>query len=298
MGTNPNPTKTRPQRPTNARTTHRATRPRASLGHPVDAADWYRPRPGTGSRVTVGLGLVLTIAWYLLRGLARYRAEARRLVERLSPWTTRLHAWVMSAPITFTYMAIFTASTVVQRTSPPRLIDLLTKLNSSNLFRLGDDPVEVLLTSAFWVADHGSDLATYLIVFGTVVAWAERRYGSPRMLLIGASAHVFGSLLTAALEKGAIETGRLPDRIAFATDVGVSYVEVGSCAAAVLVMAGWMRLAGTVVMFVMVGIPVIVDHTIWDVGHLLATLCGLTAALLLRLAGPLRAPPPLAPPWS
>ncbi|MEU0931842.1 MULTISPECIES: rhomboid-like protein [unclassified Embleya] len=246
--------------------------------------------------MTVALGLSLAIAWYVLRGLARRWAWARRCVRVLSPWTARLHAWVLSAPVTFTYIAIFTASTVVQRTSPPRLIDLLTKLNSTNLLRLGDDPLEALLTSAFWVADHGSGLATYMVVFGTIVAWAERRYGSPRMLLIGASGHVFGSLLTAAVEKGAIEAGRLPHKIAFATDVGVSYVEVGSCAAAVLIMSGWVRLAGTAVMFVSVGLPVIVDHTIWDLGHLFATLCGLTAAVLLRAVGPLRAPPPLRTP--
>ncbi|MGC0414585.1 rhomboid-like protein [Embleya sp. AB8] len=246
--------------------------------------------------MTVVLGLGLVVAWYLLRGLARRWAWARRLVKWLSPWTARLHVWVLSAPITYTYIAIFTASTVVQRTTPPRLIDLLTKLNSTNLFRLGRQPVEALLTSAFWVADHGSGLATYVFVFGTVVAWAERRYGSPRMLLIGASAHVFGSLITAAVEKGAIRAGRLPHKIAYATDVGVSYVEVGSCAAAVLIMAGWFRLIGVAVMFVTVGLPVIMDHSIWDFGHLIATLCGLTAALLVRLAGPLRKPPPLRPP--
>nr|WP_202511423.1 rhomboid-like protein [Streptomyces sp. SID3343] len=232
----------------------------------------------------------------MLRGLARRWEWARRWVAVISPWTARLHTWVLSAPITFTYMAIFTASTVVQRTSPPRLIDLLTKLNSTNLFRLGNDPIEALLTSAFWVADHGSGLLMYLIVFGTVVAWAERRYGSPRMLVIGASGHVFGSLLTAAIEKGAITAGRLPHKIAFATDVGVSYVEMGSCAAAVLIMTGWIRLIGAVVMFCLVGLPVITDHTIWDVGHLLATLSSLAAAVLLRLLGPLRDPPPFTGP--
>ncbi|OPC85174.1 hypothetical protein B4N89_20390 [Embleya scabrispora] len=244
----------------------------------------------------VGIGLGLVVAWYMVRGFGNRWWWARRWVNRLSPWTRRLHAWVLSAPVTFTYMAIFTASTVVQRTSPPRLIDLLTKLNSTNLFRLGDDPVEALLTSAFWVADHGSGLATYVIVFGTVVAWAERRYGPPRMLLIGASAHVFGSLITAAVEKGAIRAGRLPEKIAFATDVGVSYVEVGSCVAAVLIMTGWVRLAGAAVLFVWVVLPVIVDHSIWDFGHLYAAMSGLAAAIVLRLAGPLRTPPPLKPP--
>ena len=251
---------------------------------------------GTRPPVTVAIALGLAIAWYVLRALAHHWTWAARVVGHVAPWTARLHAWVLSAPVTFTYTAIFTASTVVQRTSPPRLIDLLIRLDSTNLFRLGDDPVEALLTSAFWVADRGSGLATYVLVFGTVVAWAERRYGPPRLLLIGASGHVFGSLLTALVERHAIDTGRLPDRFAYTTDVGVSYVMVGCCAASVLLMAGWTKLLGILVMAVAVGLPLIAQHTIWDVGHALATLCGLTAAVLLRMVGPLRVPPPLIPP--
>lgn len=246
--------------------------------------------------MTVATALGLAIAWYVLRGLARYAAWAAHLVARVAPWTGRLHAWVLSAPVTFTYMAIFTASTVVQSMSSPGVADLLTRRDSANLFRLGDEPIEALLTSAFWVADRGSDLATYVLVFATVLAWAERRYGSPRFLLIGVSAHVFGSLLTAAVERHAIDTGRLSDRFAYTTDVGVSYVMVGCCAASVLLMAGWMKLAGVLVMFGAIGLPLIVGHTIWDIGHALATVCGLATAVLLRRAGPLREPPPLTAP--
>jgi hypothetical protein len=39
--------------------------------------------------------------------------------------------------------------------------------------------------------------------------------------------------------------------------------------------------------------PVLVHHTIWDLGHLLATLCGLGAALLLLAIRPARVPVPV-----
>ncbi|MDI2132842.1 rhomboid-like protein [Yinghuangia seranimata] len=241
--------------------------------------------------------LSLVVLWYLLRGLARVWTPVRIVVARLGPWTVRLRAWVLSAPATFTYIVLFTACTFVQKTAPPRLIDLLTKVDSTNLHRLSDDPATVLVTSALWVADRGSGLSLYIGVFGTVVAWAERRYGTPRIILVAISAHVLGSLTTARVERWAIDTGRAPHKLAAATDVGVSYVMVGCCAAAVLIMPGLFRWGGVLAMAFTVLVPVFVSHTIWDLGHLFATLYGLAAALIVRLSGPLRTPPPLVEPW-
>ncbi|NUU21827.1 MAG: hypothetical protein HOV68_10000 [Streptomycetaceae bacterium] len=242
--------------------------------------------------------LALVVLWYAVRGVAALWSPAAGLVGRLTPWTVRLRAWVLSAPATCTYIVLFTAGTFVQKTAPPKLIDLLTKVDSTNLWRLGDDPATVLVTSALWVADRGSGLAAYIAVFATVVAWAERRYGTPRLVLIAVSAHVLGSLCTARVERWAIDTGHAPHKLALATDVGVSYIMVGSCAAAVLVMHGWVRWAGVLALLVTVAVPVFASRTIWDLGHLLATLIGLGTAVLTLLVGPLRTPPPLTEPWA
>ncbi|WP_436772015.1 rhomboid-like protein [Yinghuangia sp. YIM S09857] len=242
--------------------------------------------------------VALFVLWYLLRGLAGFWAPAADAVGLLSPWTVRLRAWVLSAPATFTYIVLFTAGTFVQKTAPPKLIDLLTRVDSTNLWRLSDDPATVLVTSALWVADEGSGLALYAAVFGTVVAWAERRYGTPRLMLIAISAHVLGSLCTARVERWAIDSGRAPHTLVLATDVGVSYMMVGSCAAAVLVMRGPVRWAGVAALVVTVAVPVFVSRTIWDLGHLLATAFGLATAALALLAAPPRKPPPLTEPWA
>lgn len=233
--------------------------------------------------------------WYVLRGVARWWAGAARLVAWSSPYTRRLHAWVLSAPATFGYVAVFAASTLLQRTSPPRLIELLTTLQSTNLRNLHREPVTVLLDSALWVADQGAGLVLYVLVYVTVVAWGERRYGTPRIIVIGLAGHVFGSLLTALVETRAIESGLAPERLAVTTDVGVSYIMVAGCAAAVLLMRGRWRVAGVLALGAGVLGPVVVNHTIWDLGHLFATTCGLVAAwLLLRLAPP-RSAPDLSP---
>ncbi|MEV8633566.1 rhomboid-like protein [Streptosporangium sp. NPDC051023] len=239
--------------------------------------------------------LVVTLAWYALRGLARWWAWAGRVVGRLSPYTRGLHAWVLAAPATFVYIAVFTSSTLLQKTAPRALINLLTTIQSTNLAHLSTRPLIALADSALWVADKGSGLVFYVAVFASVVAWAEPRYGTPRIIVIVLCGHVFGSLLTAVVEWHAIETGKAPARLAHTTDVGVSYIMVAGCAAAVVLMRGRWRIAGAMALGAGVVLPVFVTHTIWDLGHLFATACGLAAALLsLRLAPP-RTPPDVRP---
>ncbi|MEO5874395.1 MAG: rhomboid-like protein, partial [Streptosporangiaceae bacterium] len=191
-------------------------------------------------------GLLLVPAWYLLRLCAVRWGRARVLRDRLTPFTRRLHAWVLSAPATFAYVAIFCAFTLVQKTSPDRLIDLLTRLHSTNLMNLSKAPFAAMAESALWVADQGDGVILYVAVFVTVVAWAERRYGTPRIILICGTGHVLGSFLTTRIELWAIDSGRAPASLGLAVDVGVSYLMVAGCAAAVLLMRGPMlALVGT-----------------------------------------------------
>jgi hypothetical protein len=241
------------------------------------------------------VALILALAWYFLCWLSLLWSGARQAVDRLSPYTRWLHAWILSAPATFTYVAVFTAFTLVQRTTPPRLIDLLTRVNSTSLSRLRHAPLPVLADSALWVANRGAGLTLYVLVFVTVVAWAERRYGPPRIILICLSGHVLGTLLTALVELHAIESGRAPHRLAHTTDVGVSYMMVAGTVAAVLLMRGWWLVAGIAALAIGVVWPVISNHTIWALGHLLATLSGLLVAALCLFLGGVRPPRDLRP---
>ncbi|MCQ4080487.1 hypothetical protein NGB36_07695 [Streptomyces sp. RB6PN25] len=235
--------------------------------------------------------LAVVVAWYVLKAAGRHVPCARRLVVRCSPWTVRLHTWVLSAPATFCYIAVFTCFTLVQKTAPPRLVDIMTAVDSTNLDRLQKNAPSVLATSAFWVANHGEGLALYVIGFATVVAWAEHRYGTPRIVVIAVSGHIFGSLITEELLRHAILVGRAPAKLAFATDVGVSYMLVAGLAAAVLIMSGRTRIVATVLLLGVLLTPMVVSHSIWDLGHVIAALCGLVTAVLCRLSGPLRRPP-------
>ncbi|WP_174555066.1 rhomboid-like protein [Actinomadura hibisca] len=239
--------------------------------------------------------MVLVVAWYALRLLGRWWGPAEAVVGRVSPWTRWAHAWVLSAPATFVYVAVFTASTLVQFSAPPKLIELLTTLQSSNLANLHRAPLRALLDSALWVADQGEGLLLYVSVFVSVVAWAERRYGTPRIVVVGLAGHVLGSLLTVLVEMRALESGRAPVRLAVTTDVGVSYIMVAGCAAAVLLMRGRWLVAGVVLLGLGVVGPVFWSRTLWDLGHLLATLCGLVVAWLVLRVAPARRAPDLRP---
>jgi hypothetical protein len=237
--------------------------------------------------------LAVLIGWYLLKAIGRRVPVVHRLMARLTPWTGRLHRWVISAPATFCYIAVFSCFTLVQQTAPPRLIDIMTTIDSTNLTQLRSHTVSVLATSAFWLADHGNGLALYIVGFATVVAWAERRYGTPRLALIAVSGHVFGSVLTEALIGHAIDIGRAPARLANTTDVGVSYMLVAGAAAAVLALSGWLRLVAAAGLLGLLIEPMVTSHSVWNFGHAIAASCGLVVAVLCRLAGPLRTPEPL-----
>jgi hypothetical protein len=237
--------------------------------------------------------LAVLVGWYSLKAIGRRVPVVQRFVAQLTPWTKALHGWVMSAPATFCYIAVFSCFTLVQKTAPPRLIDVMTSVDSTNLTQLRNHTVSVLATSAFWLADHGSGLALYIAGFATVVAWAERRYGTPRLALIAVCGHVFGSLLTEALLGRGIDLGHAPAKLANATDVGVSYMLVAGAAAAVLALSGWLRLIAAAGLLGLLLTPMLTSHSVWDFGHAIAATCGLIVAVLCRLAGPLRTPGPL-----
>jgi len=225
----------------------------------------------------------VTTAWHLLRVVLLWWVPE----ERLGLYPRRLHAWVLSAPATFTYVAIFSAFALAQETSSARIVDLLTRLQDTDLRNLSMAPVTALVESAVWAADQGHGLILYVTVFVTVVAWAERRYGTPRIILICAAGHVLGSGLTSQTDLWAIETGRAPASLALTVDVGVSYMMVAGCAGAVLLIRGWMLVVVGPAVAIGILTAVVVSHPIWDLGHLLATGCGFcTAALTLAFARP------------
>ncbi|MEK4722814.1 MULTISPECIES: rhomboid-like protein [Lactococcus] len=100
--------------------------------------------------------LILCCLWYFFKFLAHFSPKIHDEVRKLSVYTQFLSKWLQSAPATFTYTAIFCAFTLVQRTAPQHLINILTNHSSTSIARVSDKPISTFFDSAFWVADNGA----------------------------------------------------------------------------------------------------------------------------------------------
>jgi hypothetical protein len=223
--------------------------------------------------VLVSILGALLVAWFALKALAR-RGRLVGAYQRLDPVVQAIRAWVLGAPATFAYMAVWTSTSVVQQGTPAAINRLTAALSSTNIHNLVDEPVRVLFTSAVLVANHAAGFMGYVVIYVLIVARLEHRVGSARWMVIAASAHILGTLLTVALEKLGLELDVLPDRITVAQDIGVSYVMVGAMGAYLWLVSPRWRWPYRAALAVGVLGPLVVFHTIWDLGHLLAALVG------------------------
>lgn len=242
----------------------------------VDTADLnMRASSDRVMRMILVLTLLL-LAWLTLKALAR-RGQGVGLYRRLDPTVQALRVWVMAAPAVFTYTAVWTVTTVLQQGAPDQLTDLLSRWHSTNIVGLAAEPLRVLFSSAFIVADNGYGFLGYVLVYVMIAARLEHRVGAVRLLLVAGMAHVLASLVIVMVEDWAIRTGQAPAALKFTVDVGVSYVMVGTVGAYLwLVGRRWLPWLG-LALALGVLLPMLVSGTIWDLGHLLATLFGVLA---------------------
>ena len=202
------------------------------------------------------------------------------LYERVDPTVQAVRVWVGRAPAVFTYMAIWTTTSVVQQGQPALLADVSARLASTNIHNLLEDPMRVLFISAFLVADYGFGYWLYVVVFSVVVARLEHRVGAARWLMAAVGAHVLGTLLTVVVEAKAIHLEAAGRTLVLTQDVGVSYVMVGSLGAYLWFVGRRWRWPYSAALAVGIIGPLVVWHTIWDLGHFLATAVGIAAGWL------------------
>ncbi len=231
-----------------------------------------------------------TMVWFALKHRARSRQDPPRgfaaaAYQRLDPWVQALRVWIAAAPVTFVYVTTWTVTTIILQGTPTMLAGALSRFNSTNILGIVSEPVRVLFTSAFIVADNGYFFLGYVAAFLLAVARLEQRIGSARVVLVGAGSHVFGSLIIVALETALIRADVLSKSTAITQDVGVSYVMVG-CGGAYLFLVSrpwlWWYAAG---LFLGVVAPLLAFQTIWNLGHFVATLIGMGIFLVVRRWG-------------
>lgn len=189
-------------------------------------------------------------------------------------------AYVRRAPGTFVWLLILLLTSLVARHLPDEVLQRVLGNRSTNLHHLSEDPLRVLVSSAFWLS--GGPWISYLVLYNIFHVPAERWLGTVRWLSVCVIAHVGATYLSEGVLYWAIRNGEAPASAVNTLDVGVSYALAGVAGVLVYRVAPpWRYLyaAGVVVFFV---VPVLVNQTFTDVGHLTATLIGFACYPLTR----------------
>jgi hypothetical protein len=236
----------------------------------------------------VALLAVTSVAWFVLVGLAR-RGHAVVLRERLDPAVAAIRQWLHRAPATGVYLAIVTVTSVLQQTTAQKDVQTAVAANSTNIRGMIEGPGRVLFGSAFLVAELSTGYLLYVLGFMVVTARLEHRIGSARTIVVASCSHVLATLVTVAVIWVGIRSGWLPADTSVASDVGVSYVLVGT-------MAGYLLLAtarGRTLLLLglsiaLVAAPLVSGPSIWDLGHAAAAVTGVAVTAIAIRTGPLR----------
>ncbi len=159
-----------------------------------------------------------------------------------------------------------------------RLNTALLLSSSTNLHNLRTDPINVLATSAFFVASF-RDYVEFALACLVILAPLENTIGFGRWLIGLLVGHVGATLLVAiALSASILDAGERPTRV---IDVGVSYGLATLAAIYVYALHGWQRWCLAGLLTALVGAGMVTSGQFSDWGHLAACLLGFAIGPIL-----------------
>jgi hypothetical protein len=201
--------------------------------------------------------------------------------------------FVLSAPLTYSWLGVLLVTTIIQRNLTKREYRTWIVDGSTNIHHLLKDPLEVLIYSLLWI--DGRYWTPYLVLFTLFLAPAERWLGQLRWTTVGLTAHVVATYISEGLLDLAIDFHQAPHRLVRATDIGVSYFLVGVMAVLTYHIASPWRWGYLAVLLLIFGFPLarIDSHNpdFTALGHFTSLLIGLCFYPMARQ----RAGPQLSP---
>ncbi|MFF8713825.1 rhomboid-like protein [Streptomyces sp. NPDC015184] len=210
---------------------------------------------------------------------ARRRTAAGSWLRTVGRWLRGIGSWIRSAPGTYLWLAaLFVTTVIVHRMSPDIEEDFLRE-RSTNLDGLSQDPVRVLIASAFWI--DGGRWLPCAALYTVFHAPAERRLGTPRWLAVVVLSHVLATLVSEGVLAWAIRHGHVPQSATGTLDVGVSYALAGVVGVITYLVPPLWRRVYLFSVLVVYGIPLATGHGFTDVGHFTAVLVGLACRPLV-----------------
>lgn len=189
-------------------------------------------------------------------------------------------AYIRSAPGTYIWLAILLVTTVIMHHLSADTLQVLLGNRSTNLHHLREDPVRVLISSAFWI--DGSRWVPYAVLYSIFHAQAERWLGTLRWLAVLVTAHVGATYLSEGALYWAIRHGHANADAVFTLDVGVSYALAGIVAVLAYRIAMPWRIVYALGVAVVYTLPVLSERSFTSLGHFSAMLIGFACYPLTR----------------
>ncbi|MVU75626.1 hypothetical protein GPX89_00015 [Nocardia sp. ET3-3] len=184
-------------------------------------------------------------------------------------------------PATYSYVglliAVAIALTMVSAKSATRIV----LHASTNLHNLADGRFGTLFSSAFVVSEGAATVFIIVPLLACLLAVAERRFGTVRLLHTFLVGHVATTVLVAIGLWVAVESQLVPNSITTVEDVGVSYGAMAVVGALVAALPPHRRFVWTASWLTLALGGVLVWHTFTNVGHFLALCLGLGIGRLM-----------------
>jgi tRNA(Arg) A34 adenosine deaminase TadA len=192
----------------------------------------------------------------------------------------RALSFVRSAPLTYAWLVVLMATTLVQHSLSERLLRRLLQSTSTNLHHLASDPLRVLVNSLLWI--DGRYWWPYVLIFTLFLAPAERWLGHLRWLVVGLACHIGATFLSEGFLYWSIQEAQASPRLIDARDVGVSYFVVGIAGVLFYRIPSRWRWAYLGTLAVIAVSALVVSTNFTSVGHMCALLLGLACYPLTR----------------
>ncbi|MDT7636574.1 MAG: hypothetical protein QOC83_862 [Pseudonocardiales bacterium] len=199
------------------------------------------------------------------------------VIERaaLDRGSARLGAYLRAAPATLIYLFTLLVTQLTLSTVDNHLGQRLLISESTNLANMARVPLQVLIGSAFWL--DTSPVVTYVALATLLIVMAalERWLGTGRWLVTVLTGHIGATLLTLVVTTCLLRRGLLSPAVAHASDVGVSYALLAALGMLVHRLPRLRyRLGVALLAGVGLGVVLVLDQEIADLGHLLSFLIG------------------------
>lgn len=192
--------------------------------------------------------------------------------------------YIRRAPGTFVWLILLLPTTIIMSRADPRELHHLLVQRSTNLHHLAENPLHVLIASAFW--PDGGNWLTYVVLFNLIHVPAERWLGTLRWLGLVVLAHVGATYASEGALYLAIQHGNAPASAANTLDVGVSYALAGVAGVLTYRLARPTRYVYLAAILALVVVPFAIDGVEFtEIGHCTAVLIGFAYYPLTRSRG-------------